>query len=117
MPTFDTRRVIGQPHCGYCNPYTLLIDQLTTAQHDPRNGASQKTAKILIEHTLSSDCPPLLLRLTSTETQHQVQSALLLDVVVAQSAAILELLASEDETLLIRGDALLVLDLLLDVVN
>jgi len=34
-----------------------------------------------------------------------------------QSATILELLASEDETLLIRGDSLLVLDLGLDVVN
>jgi hypothetical protein len=41
----------------------------------------------------------------------------LLDVVVAQSAAILELLASEDQTLLVRGDALLVLDLGLDVVD
>ena len=34
-----------------------------------------------------------------------------------QCAAILELLASEDKSLLIRGDTLLVLDLLLDVVN
>jgi hypothetical protein len=34
-----------------------------------------------------------------------------------QSAAILELLASEDKSLLIRGDALLVLDLLLDVLD
>jgi len=41
----------------------------------------------------------------------------LLDVVVAQSAAILELLAGEDKTLLIRGNALLVLDLGLDVVD
>ena len=41
----------------------------------------------------------------------------LLDVVVAQSAAILKLLAGEDQTLLIRGNALLVLDLGLDVVD
>jgi hypothetical protein len=41
----------------------------------------------------------------------------LLDVVVAQSAAILELLAGEDQTLLVRGNALLVLDLGLDVVD
>ncbi|RAH49072.1 uncharacterized protein BO95DRAFT_439788 [Aspergillus brunneoviolaceus CBS 621.78] len=41
----------------------------------------------------------------------------LLDVVVAQGAAILELLTSEDETLLIRGDTLLILDLGLDVVD
>jgi len=46
-----------------------------------------------------------------------VKSGLLLDVVVAESAAILELLAGEDETLLIRGDTLLVLDLGLHVVD
>ena len=39
-----------------------------------------------------------------------MKGRLLLDVVVGQSAAILKLLASEDETLLVRGDALLVLD-------
>lgn len=41
----------------------------------------------------------------------------LLDVVVAQGAAILELLSGEDQTLLVRGNALLVLDLGLDVVD
>ena len=42
---------------------------------------------------------------------------LLLDVVVAQGAAVLKLLTREDEALLVGGDALLVLDLLLDVVD
>ncbi len=42
-----------------------------------------------------------------------MESGLLLDVVVGESAAILELLAGEDEALLVRGDTLLVLDLLL----
>ena len=41
----------------------------------------------------------------------------LLDIVVAKRAAILELLAGEDEALLIRRDALLVLDLALDNIN
>jgi len=41
----------------------------------------------------------------------------LLNVVVAEGATVLELLASKDEALLIRGNALLVLDLALDVVN
>ena len=41
----------------------------------------------------------------------------LLDVVVGQSAAILELLAGEDETLLVRRNALLVLDLALHIVD
>ena len=46
-----------------------------------------------------------------------MQSALLLDVVVGESAAVLQLLASEDEALLVGGDALLVLDLGLDSVD
>ena len=37
--------------------------------------------------------------LAAAEAQHQVESALLLDVVVGQGAAILELLASEDQAL------------------
>lgn len=40
-----------------------------------------------------------------------------MDVVIAQGTAILKLLAGEDEALLIRGNAFLVLDLALDVVN
>ena len=54
---------------------------------------------------------------TSTESEHEVESGLLLNVVVRESSAVLELLASEDESLLIRGDTLLVLDLSLDVLN
>merc|ERR1711896_71751 len=54
---------------------------------------------------------------TSPQTEHKVKSALLLDVVVGQSPAILELLASEDQPLLVRGDALLVLDLGLDILD
>ena len=46
-----------------------------------------------------------------------MEGGLLLDVVVSQGAAVLELLAGEDEALLIRGDALLVLDLSLDVLD
>jgi len=40
-----------------------------------------------------------------------------LDVVVTEGAAVFELLSSEDEALLIWGDAFLVLDLSLDVFN
>merc|ERR1719473_893122 len=53
----------------------------------------------------------------TTEAEHEVERRLLLDVVVAQCAAILELLAGEDEALLVRWDALLVLDLGLDIVD
>ncbi len=46
-----------------------------------------------------------------------MESRLLLDVVVRECASIFELLSGKNETLLIRGNALLVLDLGLDVVN
>merc|ERR1711893_532848 len=54
---------------------------------------------------------------TTTESKHQVECRFFLDVVIAQSAAILELLSSEDETLLIWWDSLLVLDLCLDILD
>ena len=54
---------------------------------------------------------------STTEAEDQVKGGFLLDVVVGQCSAVLELLSSEDESLLIRGDSLLVLDLLLHVVN
>ena len=50
--------------------------------------------------------------LATTETKDQVKSRLLLDVVIREGAAILQLLSGEDKTLLVRGDTLLVLDLL-----
>jgi len=43
--------------------------------------------------------------LSATQAQHQVECRLLLDVVVSQGAAILQLLAGKDQTLLVRGDA------------
>ena len=54
---------------------------------------------------------------TTSESQDEMESGLLLDVVVGEGSAVLELLASEDESLLIRGDSLLVLDLGLDVLD
>merc|ERR1712093_530144 len=54
---------------------------------------------------------------TSTETENQVKSRFLLNVVVRQRTAVLELLAGENETLLVRWDTLLVLDLGLDVID
>lgn len=52
---------------------------------------------------------------STTKAEDQVKGRLLLDVVVRKGAAILKLLASEDQTLLVRGNALLVLDLALDI--
>jgi len=52
---------------------------------------------------------------TSTKTKDEVQGGLFLDVVVSQGATVFQLLASEDKSLLIRGNSFLVLDLLLHV--
>ena len=46
-----------------------------------------------------------------------MQRRLLLDVVVGKSTAVLQLLASKDQTLLVRRDTLLVLDLALNIVD
>ena len=46
-----------------------------------------------------------------------MEGRLLLDIVVRKGPAVLELLAGKDEALLVRGNALLVLDLAFDVVN
>ena len=55
--------------------------------------------------------------LATAQAQHQVQGGLLLNVVVRQRATILQLLAGEDQTLLLRRNALLVLDLGLHILN
>ena len=54
---------------------------------------------------------------TTTKAEDEVKGRLLLDVVVRKGATIFELLTSKDETLLIRGNSFLVLDLGLDVVD
>jgi hypothetical protein len=46
-----------------------------------------------------------------------MESGFLLDIVVREGTAVLELLSSEDQTLLIGRNALLILNLALDVVN
>lgn len=54
---------------------------------------------------------------SSTQTQDQVQGGFLLNIVVRKSTSVFQLLAGEDQTLLIRGNSLLVLNLGLDVVD
>jgi len=54
---------------------------------------------------------------STAESEHEMESGLLLNIVVRKGSAILELLSGEDESLLIGGDALLVLDLCLDIFN
>lgn len=63
----------------------------------------------------------MLIKLTylhaSSETKDKVERRFLLDIVVRKSTAVFELLAGENQALLIGRYAFLVLDLGLDVVN
>merc|ERR1712158_179806 len=54
---------------------------------------------------------------TSPQSEHKVEGALLLDIVVGEGSSVLQLLASEDQSLLIWGDSLLILNLGLDVLD
>merc|ERR1712126_502906 len=51
----------------------------------------------------------------TTQTKDQMESRLLLDVVVRESSAIFQLLTSEDQSLLVRRNAFFVLDFGLDI--
>jgi len=55
--------------------------------------------------------------LATTETEHEVESGLFLNVVILKSSSLLKLFAGENQTLLIGRDAFLVLDLGLDVID
>jgi len=74
-------------------------------------------ADLLVAVVLAGKDGERRLNHTTTKSEHQVESRFLLDVVVSQSAAVLELLASENKTLLIRGNSFLILDLLLDLLD
>merc|ERR1711967_12613 len=54
---------------------------------------------------------------TTSESEDEMESGFLLDVVVLEGTAVFELLSGEDESLLVWGDSFLVLDLGLDVFN
>ena len=75
------------------------------------------SANHLITVVLSGQNLERWLNGTTTETEDEVKSRLLLDVVIAEGSTVLELLTSEDESLLIRGDSLLVLNLGLYVID
>jgi hypothetical protein len=54
---------------------------------------------------------------TTSKSEDQVEGRFFLDVVVTEGSAVFELLASEDESLLVRWDTFFVLDLSLDVLD
>mmetsp|Transcript_3429 Transcript_3429/g.8266 ORF Transcript_3429/g.8266 Transcript_3429/m.8266 type:complete len:234 (-) Transcript_3429:362-1063(-) len=60
---------------------------------------------------------PFARRATATQPEHKVERRLFLDVVVGESAAILQLLPGKDEALLVGRDALFILNLCFDVVD
>ena len=57
------------------------------------------------------------LAVATKEAEIEFQGRLLLQVAVSKGSAVLELLARKDETLLVRGNALLVLDHGLDIID
>merc|ERR1711957_847227 len=65
---------------------------------------------------LSSECLHKDLH-SSTKTEDQMKSGFLLDVIVAQGTSVFQLLSSKDETLLIRRNSFLILNLGLDIIN
>merc|ERR1712213_243181 len=54
---------------------------------------------------------------TSSQSQNKMESAFLLDVVIRKSSSVLELLSSEDQPLLVWGNAFLILNLGLHVLD
>jgi len=54
---------------------------------------------------------------TASQTENQMQSGLLLDVVIREGSTILKLFASKDQPLLVWGNAFLILDFGLDIFN
>lgn len=53
----------------------------------------------------------------TTETEDEMESRFFLDIIVRQSPTVLELLASENQALLVRRDTFLVLNLALHIVD
>ncbi len=53
--------------------------------------------------------------IAAAESQDQMQCGFLLDIIVSEGSTVFQLLPSEDESLLIRRNALLILDLGLDI--
>ena len=75
-------------------------------------GGHHANARLSESRSVNNSC-----RATTRPRCTKVKSALLLNVVVGESATILKLLADEDEALLVRRDTFFVLDFLLDIVD
>ena len=89
----DGRGTLGRAHCG----------RRRRAKHVSRCEAHQ--AKQYVN------------AYSAAQAEHEVQRRFLLNVVIRKRALVLELLAGKDEALLVGGNALLVLNFLLDLLN
>ena len=112
------RKTHATPHTGVraLHPSTgddTLVIHLVELQHGQRH----LFLLVLVLFGLGVVLFFLLLTTTTTQPEHQVQSGLLLNVVVSKGTAILQLLTGKDQSLLIRGDTLLVLDLGLHILD
>merc|ERR1719387_1661122 len=80
-----------------------------------------QTARALFLPLPTKHRPRLLVRIrlvrTTAEAQHEVERRLLLDIIIRQGPAVLELLAGKDQPLLIGRDSFLVLDFGLHIVD
>jgi hypothetical protein len=100
-------------HCIKCVAYLLLDTELVgvtalllaAVSSTGRKTSIALAADHLFAVVLGSKSLQGRFNDTTTETEDQVQGGLLLDVVVGQSAAILELLTSKDKTLLVRRNS------------
>jgi hypothetical protein len=54
---------------------------------------------------------------SSSQSQNQMKSRFLLDIVVGQSTTIFQLFSGEDQSLLVWGDTFLILDLGFDIID
>jgi hypothetical protein len=87
------------------------IDACATIERSTPAGQPSRMPERQRKSSKTTNTPMPVQLLTTTETKDQMEGRLLLDVVVRQSATILQLLTSEDQSLLVRWNALLILDL------
>jgi len=97
---------------------TLLLRRDTFFVLDLRLDILNRVVWLHIEgNSLSGQRLHKNLHRTSSQSQHQVQSRFLLDIVIRESSAILQLLSRENESLLLGRDTFFVLNLGLYILN
>merc|ERR1719272_473501 len=80
-------------------------------------GSAEELVELSMENSVGNELSldgDLLGGHSSSKSEDEMESGLLLDVVVLEGSAVFELLSGEDESLLIWGNSLLILDLGLD---